>query len=1630
MLTFVASNAGGYDKCLINLEVQKADSREEMFDMLESNVNVSCDETLFVAVNSRLSNDVEVTFPVMSEVRLDYIIENPRHGVCDERVLVKKLESFKKESDEKKKKPTSLTIPKEINSLYGDRSTLVSTASVTTELSGDDASGQTEVVSPIKELKQDAVSVNFEIPETDEEEAKKKQEHKKITGDVAEQKTEAEKKAKAGKKQADEEAKKKAAADKKKAEEEAEADKKKAEEEVKKKAEADKKKAEEEAKKKAEADKKKAEEEAKKKAEADKKKAEEEAKKKAEVKKSIDETGKGGLETDELGTKTRDDKATRSATTVDPKTGEQGIEPPAESNIQTADEEMAPIKPKKKRVVKKKRGAVIDDDNNEIKWESDEHQHAKEKLADETTFELAPTFKEEGLPEGNKIVVKEEREFEYERIDYTRQRKKREGFVSMPDDVIYAFRGDRVVVECELYNEDDRVEWLINGKPTSSDPRCSFDDFGYLRRLVVRDIVPDDSNTKITVTFNDTSATSTIMVDETPVEFERKLDYRTTAKLGEVCTLSVVLSHVAEKVTWYFNSIPVDQHDPTFRIIDEKTIQALQILKPSYEMVGRFSVMADQSECSTLFDIHGRPVVTRYPEYVEAEAHEDLKITIPMKVKPEPDVDVVVGDESLFSDIRTSFEFIDDTLIITRKNVTRKDAGLYQIKVSNEYGEDLIPVNAIVKDVPGAPTSIYVKEVGDDFATVTWDKPDNDGGAQVLSFVVEKKEANRRVFQKVGQSSGRSKEMFIDDLDMETEYLIRVAAVNKFGVGDFSEPVGITTGIPYTAPVPTSPPEVLHLSTKSCFLQWDEVTEDGGSPIYCYDVYMREDSGKWTKVNLDPVFTNAFHVENLLKPGVSYEFKVEATNEAGLRSVTEVSSSPVKAPKIHDIPTMEGVDLNVTLTALDAVTVNWVPLLEHSEDKFVSYIVYYKSENSIIWNEIHTKETNVFVGDLKEGVSYIFKVAAENELGVGPPTAETTPVKVSAAERPIIIKPLRHQNIPRKRELRLECHALGEPAPSYIWLKDGREIIPETDDVSISNEGFMSVLIIREVSAEDAGTYSCKVVNDHGTDVSEGNVEVGDVRAHFLASFAERIEMSEKSNLVLECELSDEDATVQWFKNGRAIKPTEKLHILRSGALRRLEINDLAPEDAGEYVCQTTDERSTARTRVHVKKQVTHIKFSPQDHILSQFNQHASFTCELTGIAEDVAWFKNGVELSQPSSKYFVINEDNKVTLEIVNVDEKDVGDYVLELPNGERSAPAHLDLRVLPELSFSREIKSDEIEVEAGKDLQFSINVDGFPHPRVEAMLNEETLRHFASIDDFDENHIHIRIQSVSKDHAGILSVRATNEAGEEIKKIRVRVLSAPSPPRNVRAKVLSPTTVEITFDPSPEDEDAPVEYYQVERKTPEHTRWRNSGRVRNHQQLRLICDDLFSDEIYIFRVVGVNDIGRSEGSEHVDVITPSEDSEDFSVSSITPISSIYIPETPETPKVVHDKKKVHISWKAVENVTLYAIERRKVDEDIWLEIASTDRNSFVDMSISEPGNYVYRIIAKFVEARSAPSKESAPTQIEPIAIKDKGEETANGSLKMVEPEVQPAKPLKKRTKKSVKLEEEQIKGPTGKSL
>lgn len=73
------------------------------------------------------------------------------------------------------------------------------------------------------------------------------------------------------------------------------------------------------------------------------------------------------------------------------------------------------------------------------------------------------------------------------------------------------------------------------------------------------------------------------------------------------------------------------------------------------------------------------------------------------------------------------------------------------------------------------------------------------------------------------------------------------------------------------------------------------------------------------------------------------------------------------------------------------------------------------------------------------------------------------------------------------------------------------------------------------------------------------------------------------SDAVLRCELHTSKGDVQWLKNNQEITPNQHLTIRADGQERSLTIHNLTECDAGEYTCESKDERTSATVVVKSK---------------------------------------------------------------------------------------------------------------------------------------------------------------------------------------------------------------------------------------------------------------------------------------------------------------------------------------------------------------------------------------------------------------------------------------------------------------
>ena len=111
------------------------------------------------------------------------------------------------------------------------------------------------------------------------------------------------------------------------------------------------------------------------------------------------------------------------------------------------------------------------------------------------------------------------------------------------------------------------------------------------------------------------------------------------------------------------------------------------------------------------------------------------------------------------------------------------------------------------KCVPGAPQHLSVVSVSSDGVSLEWKPPQDDGGADINSYIVVMREAEKNKFKKVAQTDNGTLSLTVSKVKENHEYFFRIYAENEVGISVDSAELKSSVNIPKKSK-PTQPKEV------------------------------------------------------------------------------------------------------------------------------------------------------------------------------------------------------------------------------------------------------------------------------------------------------------------------------------------------------------------------------------------------------------------------------------------------------------------------------------------------------------------------------------------------------------------------------------------------------------------------------------------------------------------------------------------------------------------------------------------------------------------------------------------------------------------------------------------------------
>ncbi|XP_048868536.1 obscurin-like isoform X15 [Brienomyrus brachyistius] len=226
------------------------------------------------------------------------------------------------------------------------------------------------------------------------------------------------------------------------------------------------------------------------------------------------------------------------------------------------------------------------------------------------------------------------------------------------------------------------------------------------------------------------------------------------------------------------------------------------------------------------------------------------------------------------------------------------------------------------------------------------------------------------------------------------------------------------------------------------------------------------------------------------------------------------------------------------------------------------------------------------------------------------------------------------------------------------WIKNGQEV-KSGADVAMEAEGTTRRLVLKNAKVGDAGMYSYRLADDEIT----FNVKMKETQAMFANKESVQKEvratLSQKASLT--CEVSDIQTEVKWFKDGKMLSSSRKMHMEAKGKSRQLVLDSVEKTDAGEYICEAGGEKLAFKIQVAEAQAAFANKESVQKEVRATLSQKASLSCEVSDIQTEVKWYKDGKMLSS-SRKMHMEAKGKSRQLVLDSVEKTDAGEYICEV--------------------------------------------------------------------------------------------------------------------------------------------------------------------------------------------------------------------------------------------------------------------------------------------------------------------------------------------------------------------------------
>lgn len=157
-----------------------------------------------------------------------------------------------------------------------------------------------------------------------------------------------------------------------------------------------------------------------------------------------------------------------------------------------------------------------------------------------------------------------------------------------------------------------------------------------------------------------------------------------------------------------------------------------------------------------------------------------VRLSVPIKGKPHPTCKWLKDSGAVST--KAMIASTEDASELVIKGAERSDSGMYDLLLENRVGKKKAQIKVKVIGRPNAPEGPMVfEDIQANSVKVCWKAPTDDGGTEILGYIVERREATRNAWYTV-DSRVTDTHLVVKGLQEGAEYHFKVTAENSFGI--------------------------------------------------------------------------------------------------------------------------------------------------------------------------------------------------------------------------------------------------------------------------------------------------------------------------------------------------------------------------------------------------------------------------------------------------------------------------------------------------------------------------------------------------------------------------------------------------------------------------------------------------------------------------------------------------------------------------------------------------------------------------------------------------------------------------------------------------------------------------------